>query len=269
MSKHRQNAPLVEVIAELKWDVPGFPSPGSGMPAFISPEASEDFEKFFENFGDLINAEHSHKEKLTPPGFPALTHQPIYRFANRQDGHHTSLCQIGPGIISIHAVPPYESWNSFREIVRRCIDALLRAKRTEPQIIIESIASIDLRYVDAFGKKLTQGHSAGSFISEVMGFKFLMPEVIMAYLAAGKDIVPYSQTRVPMDNGFSMLVSIGEGTVHGDSAIISDTVITKSEKVQNDIENIMNDFDFAHEIIKNVFNGVTEKISHLMPESEV
>lgn len=263
MSKQRENAPLVEVIAELKWELPEFPAPGSGVPAFIGPDIAEKFERQFENFGDLVSAEHSYRERLTPPNFPLLTHQPTYRFANRQDGQHTTLCQIGPGILSIHAVPPYESWSKFKTVVEICLQALLESIHSEDGV---RISSIDLRYVDAFKRNLTQQHTTISFLQQVMGFDFSLPQVISQHLIEGEAVTPYSQLRIPMADNFFMLISVGEGTASGESAVIADTSVTKFRPVENSVSSLMKDLDRAHDVIRDVFDGLTKKISHLMPE---
>lgn len=105
------NAPLVEVVFELRWDI----------------NSQNDLIDFQYLHGDLyssIKESFPIRENLVPPDIPfeALRSIPVFRF--RKSTNSYPLIQIGPGVISFNTVDEFYEWESFRDEVNSLIDTI-------------------------------------------------------------------------------------------------------------------------------------------------
>lgn len=266
VSASRENAPLVELIAELRWDVA--PSQvmqlgvGSGS-TFISASTSA-IESFFMRMGAAAQRlSHTETERLIPGGLPIVQHQPVYRFKRSEDDQPRTLYQVGPGMFSANAVPPYESWASFEPVVRAGVDALLNNRIPEERET--PFSAISLRYIDAFGSYHREGKDVGRFIAEVLGLSLSIPAALSQHLHPDSVIKPIIQLQIPMRDGFVMSVGVGEGTVSSQAAIILDTTVATTLPVPARLDTVMEMYGVAHDAIDSSFSGLVEPIDHLMP----
>jgi uncharacterized protein (TIGR04255 family) len=125
MSKERDflydNPPLAEVIAEIHWElVPLKSVPGGG----VDPS--------FEPFSGAINGifadnGYTHIERMIPDQVPLefLAHKVVSRF--RTSANKWPLFQIGPGLLTVNIVPPYQGWSSFAPALKLGFEALHKA----------------------------------------------------------------------------------------------------------------------------------------------
>ena len=116
------NPPLVELVAELRWTPAGVgaPAPAAGVKLIQFPLASEHAEQTFTNFSNQVAAQgFGNSERLVPVGFPYLPFMVVYRFRKPPAQGENFLYQIGWGVFSANALPPYRDWDSFRPIVER------------------------------------------------------------------------------------------------------------------------------------------------------
>ena len=268
MSDPRENAPLVELIAELRW-LPDpsqmiFPQTMGGQvgPQLITGNAQEGFYLRFGN--EAHRLQHSDTERLMPGGFPATLHQPVYRFRQRtaQD-QTTTLYQVGPGLFSANAVPPYESWAAFEPVVRNGVQALL-ASRDQSEVNAP-FSAISLRYIDAFTPHHTEGRDVRSFLQDILGISIQVPDALMQHLRTGEAIKPVLQLQIPMQDGYVMNVAFGEGVANDIPAVMMDTTISTTFPIQPSLDAVMQVFGQAHAAIDSSFNSLIERISHLMP----
>ena len=100
------NAPLVEVVFELRWKV----------------ENKEELDKHQYLHGDmyaLINKEYSYRENLYPSEVPldVLAYTPTHRFRNKKEGF--PLIQTGVGLLTVNTNDEYYFWESYKD---RCIE---------------------------------------------------------------------------------------------------------------------------------------------------
>lgn len=135
-----QNAPLIEVIFEVKWDV----------------NLKSDLIDFQYLHGDLyssIKNKYPFRENLTPPEIPfeALKGLPVFRF--RETNNSYPLIQIGPGVITINMLNDKYIWGNFQNTIHEVIDILntiypkIKTIKLKP-----ALAYIDFVRID---KKLT------------------------------------------------------------------------------------------------------------------
>lgn len=263
----RENAPLVELIAELRWNPLRAPEgqvqAGGLGPTFVATNPNQ-FDQFFMQFAGAIHgAGYTQAERLVPPGFPIMGQQPVYRFKEAAQGSTSSLYQVGPGVFTANAVPPYESWTQFGPVVEKGVRALLRARLREEADA--PFFATNLRYIDAFGPALTEGRDIGRFVKEVLGIDLAIPKALTQHLQSGSAAKPSLQFQIPMANGMLMTLSIGEGAVNGQMAILMDTSVATTIDVQPNVEAVMAAFNHAQASISDSFLKLIGPILHLMP----
>jgi uncharacterized protein (TIGR04255 family) len=268
MSEHLQNAPLLELIAEVRWE-PKFASSsahrpaGNAGPAYISAPSNQ-IEEFFMGFGARVHSvEYSNTERVIPAGFPYMAHQPVFRFRSSKESATTSLYQVGPGLFTANAVPPYDSWKEFRPVVAKGVDAMIAARSADERDT--PFSAVNLRYIDAFGENLTSGRDIGRFLEEVFKIKISLPVALSEHLLAGQSAKPFVQFQIPMERGMLMSVGVGEGVANGRPAIMLDTSVATTLPIPPIAEAIMEAFEFAHKVIDKSFLMLIEPIRELMP----
>ena len=164
-----ENAPLVEVVAEIRWQLKYLAS---------APNAKIDpyYELFRDDFLAVMKKALPNVEALVPDEIPAefLSGQPHLRIRSKPGG--SPLVQIGPGVITVNMVPPYEGWGEFRRFL-----LFIMSKFYESYPLAEktlSISSAHLRYINAF----TEYHGVnayGDFVENHLGARIpVRPEVI-------------------------------------------------------------------------------------------
>lgn len=267
MSRPRENAPLVELIAELRWEV--VPEPGSSTqipsgPTLIAAQGKA--ESFFMNFAMEASAlDHRLLERLVPPGFPVVSTQPVCRFRRTADGPSRTLYQVGLGIFSANAVPPYESWTEhFRAVVAQGVAALIRTRPEDERA--NPFTGLTLRYIDAFDERHTQGKAIDAFMREVFKIDISVPAAITQHLGEGERITPMVQLQIPMAEGFVMGLSVSQGVIDSRPVIILDCSVAATLPIVCNEEAVMDAFQNAHDAISTTFRQLIEPIEHLMPE---
>jgi uncharacterized protein (TIGR04255 family) len=261
-----ENPPLVELIAELRWALP----PGSiqatepdgvALP-LITGDVSR-LEEFFMRFGGSVQQSgFTHVERLTPPNFPLIGFQPVFRFRPSDKRTKEILYQIGAGMFSANAVPPYKSWEDFGPIVRNGVSALVKA-RGEPAKDAPFVAA-SLRYIDAFGSSLTNGLGVADFIYQVLGYRLELPKALRERIAEGGSYKPLIQLQLPLSNGMAMHIQVGEGISNKLPAIILDTTVATTSPVQANEDSVMRVLNEAQQTIHEVFIEMIEPIRQRM-----
>ena len=144
MAKRRlyKNAALVEVIAELHWEL---------KPIQIAPGAKVDpfYDLFREKFFAAAKAKgFAFQETIIPKEVPAelLPNKPRERL--RASEGAWPLYQIGPGIFTVNVVPPYSGWLDFRKTLAEGLKLLIESYPSAEQYM--KVTHLELRYIDAF-----------------------------------------------------------------------------------------------------------------------
>src|SRR5437879_9304575 len=224
MSLTFAKAPLVEIVVELRWIPPqtqigGAQSPSPQISVAVPFFSSSKLDEFFMRVGIQL---HQHGftvvERLMPPGFSVL-HQPVYRY--RKGADPSVLVQAGDGIFSIHAIPPYHSWEKFLPEVEKGISALLEARDDTQKK--SPFVRVSLRYIDAFKNELRAGLSSADFMSKVLGIGIEVPTILKKLLRQESAPEYGLQIGLPIDEGTTLSLSLSEATVNGILAILMDT----------------------------------------------
>ncbi len=261
-----KKAPLVELIAELKWALPGAPPPDvaqmPGMPFPIFHAAGD--EEFFMRFGAQAHQQgFSNAERIIPPGFPSPPFQVVYRY--RKSGVSKDVLQVGPGVFSANALRPYQSWHIFRPSVGAGISALLEARA--PADKESPFTAVTIRYVNSFTKELTGGRDSATFIRDVLGIKTELPPAVAKYMAADTLPIPNFSFGFPTNNGLKMTVTVADGVIEGGPSCILDMSVQTIGKVAPNADAVLAVLDAGRGVLHNAFLGMVEPIrAQLDPE---
>src|ERR1700721_188505 len=171
-----KKAPLVELIAELRWLPVGAAPQQPGTVQFVFANDAKVEEFFMRLGGELYQSGFRRSERLVPSGFPIVFGQPAIRFRSDEAVKKSVLYQAGSSIFSVHAIPPYRSWDNFLPAVKNGVEALLKTRGDGQEQA--PFTQLSLRYLDFFGEELMGGRSLDKFISEVMGFNLTLPEAL-------------------------------------------------------------------------------------------
>ncbi len=272
MATRFKHPPLVEVIAELRWTA-GVKTSTTDTGATeirvpISAAALSRADEFLMRFASAVGEQgYSQVERLLPPGVPAIPFQPMYRFRKRELIPITStLYQLGAGIFSVNITPPYQSWSDFRPVVHQGLSALLRCRSEDERET--PFTQLTLRYIDAFRENLLQNLSPRDFLRDVLGFQVAVPDAVSSLVAKGAQIVPQVNLTAPLQSGARMSLTVGEGRVNNEFAVILDTSIQDTRATKPALDTVMSAFDAAHDVLGEMFQKITKKLHPLMePQS--
>lgn len=137
-----KNAPLVEVIVEIRWAViPLSAVPNGGVdPLFPSLEKSV--------FAYIASKGYRIAERVVPPQIPIemLPHTAVHRY--RMAANKYPLIQLGPGVLTCNVAPPYEGWDKFSAVIDTAIESIY--PNSEMKAGTPEIKSVIVRYIDGF-----------------------------------------------------------------------------------------------------------------------
>lgn len=261
------NSPIVELIAEMRWDTPSQALSGPQVPGVPNGIVTnqEDCESFFMRFtGHAFKLGFQQMERLAPHGFPIFSQQPVFRF--RSTNSPGLLYQIGAGYFSVHATTPYRTWDDFSPIIQQGLEALNAARSVAENGL--PFSHIGLRYLDAFKEPLTRGLDIASFMSEVLGITLALPKGMSKHILAGHQYKPSLQLQIPMAGEKIMQIGIGEGMSNSEPAFIMDTTVVTTSVIQSDIDVTMGILNSSRAIIHEMFFEVTSPIMELMQPTE-
>jgi uncharacterized protein (TIGR04255 family) len=132
------NAPLVEVIVELRWNI-----------------TKEDLVNVQYLFGDIyteLKQDFPHRETITPVEIPIelLLNQPMYRFS--RDKNQYPLYQVGPGIVTINTIAELYEWPEFAKQVNVITEKLFqlypfkKGQKLNPSILYLDFFAFDFEH---------------------------------------------------------------------------------------------------------------------------
>jgi uncharacterized protein (TIGR04255 family) len=259
------NAPLVELIAEFKWsprDTLNAPAGLSALPQVVPFLGGTKLEEFLMRLGgELYQLGFQMSERLVPPGFPALPNQAIVRFRSNAGPKSSVIYQAGPGMLSVHATPPYRTWEEFLPHVESGLRALLKCRNDSERD--QSFNEVNLRYIDLFGAELTQGRSVVAFMSEVLGISITLPGALQS-LNQSSEISNLNLVFVlPIPRG-TLTMTVADGKAGNRSGVVLITGVASKNAWPANPDAIMKWLADAHGIIHDIFMKMTQPIHSLM-----
>lgn len=263
--------PLVEIIAELRWDISGAqPIPAQGPAPAIAvvplPDGSS-HEVQFMNFASKAGVKgFGLIERVSPPGFPLLQHQIAYRYRSATGGDGHALFQLGPGIFTINVVPPYKSWEHFLPFIELGIDLLLETWSEDQK---PAFTNARLRYIDAFNDNLRQGKSTVKFLEDDLGLRLKLPDAMTKFCTDENAVKPNFNVTFPIQMG-NLELAVADGWVRNTAALIMQTTVSADGPLEPSRDKLLQTFNNAHDVIHETFVGMTAALHGLMkPEEQV
>lgn len=257
MNETFQNAPLVEIVAELRWQIPqlaGADQKTGNRVQLPFVEASDEMTALFHRTTTAVGKHGFDRlEQLGSPSssMPVLLPQMIYRY--RRTDEEPVLAQVGPGMFSVNALPPYKSWREFRPHLEGGIEGLLEALTDTPEL------TASLRYIDAFRHDLTSGHDAKAFATEVLGFRLDLPPTLRKRLTENAQARMSFQVALPIP-GMSMTITVSDGQLGKVPAVLMNTDVRIESVLPSDKQAILSALDQAHDLIHGTFVDMTQSI---------
>lgn len=254
-----ENAPVVELIAELRWMPPGLAPMAAGQ---VTIAMGRETEEFFLRFGaEVAKHGYTQAEKLVPAGFPAILHQVSWRF--RKPGDQTTLLQVGPGLFSANALQPYRRWKDFRPTVELGVAALLTT-RVEAEKAV-AFSGTSLRYMNAFTGPLLSGKVPHAFIADVLGFKLALPKSVGDLIDPKRQVSTSANLLLPIANTSKVMsLAIGDGLLNTEAAAMFDITVAEQNPVPATTAEVMTALSASRDIIHDCFLKLTEPLKQLM-----
>ena len=246
----RKNAPLVEVIAEIRWKtVPLSTVPDGAIDPYFDDTLSEFEERVSERGYNYIEA-------LYPADFPRelAAGKPFFRY--RPDADRWPLFQLGPGIFTANITPPYNGWSAFQPILSFGVEALLNSHPIPDRLM--KIERVHLRYVDAFTSAhgLSELDQSIGFLRDHLGVKVEMPSNFNEISKSGLEHLNLElgwQPRKPENSKF--LLKTYPGTSSQKPALVAQFSITSTASQHKpELKGLMDWFDSSHDSLSSSFD---------------
>lgn len=241
-----RNAPLIEVIVEVRWKLVALSAVPNGAVDPFFEEALPTFQAALRELG------YGHSERLVVGDFPLemMPGQPIWRF--RQEPGRWPLYQLGPGLLTVNATPPhYGGWSQFRDMVSHGVRALQESySAVGGRLIVQHLA---LRYLNGFTEKLGYENHA-EFLSTHLGLSVgVRSGVAEGVGSRWLERAVMAELTAPLDNPNDAMLTIraGNGTAIGSPACVLELAVTTGMPGQPSYERW---FDSARTSIHQVFN---------------
>jgi uncharacterized protein (TIGR04255 family) len=255
------NPPLSEIVAELHW----IPWPGAVNPAtspgkviqfpLPAPELEETYSRFSNN---LAKIGFGNSERLSPLGFPTIPFTPLLRFRKPPGSTGGNfLYQIGPGLFSANALPPYSDWNGFKPAVQDGVNAFLDSWGTSRT---SEFTKLSLRYINLFSSEFTDDIGSSRFLNEILGIRVEPPAVLTRQMSDPMGLQAGLILNLPLKTGLSMNLTVVDGSVGGKTGIVMTTEAFSVQPTPPYIQQIMERLDSAHSSLHETFLGLTEKL---------
>ena len=254
-----KNPPLIELIAEFRW----IPANVNGQE--VSPDtflvSSDATELFYDDFKKAMARDgFTSSERLVPLGFPYPAYQPVFRFRHSDEKEITSVVQLGIGILSVHALPPYRGWKLFKPFVETSLAALVRARAGA---VDKYFSSVTLRYINSFSDHFTQGKSARTFIKEALGIDLRLPASIEQEIGISEEVSTSVQVSAPIRDGLKLLMSLSPN-LSTPNAVVMDLSVSRSGGLEWDVNQSLSTLEAAHSVLNKTFLEMTSPLHNLM-----
>lgn len=233
------NAPLVEVVFELRWDI-------------NSQNDLIDFQYLHGDLYSIIKDSFPIRENLVPADIPfeALRSIPIFRFRRSENSY--PLIQIGPGVISFNTVDEFYEWESFRDDVNALIDNI---NKIYPKF--ESLSKkISLIYIDFFKFDKSNINSL-EFINKNFNIN-ISSNILTGYTEKILNEVNYTFDYLVNDNSLSLNITDGKINDNNFDGLVLQTRVNSLLATFNTVE-LKSWLDTSHELSSDTFKSIIKK----------
>lgn len=230
------NAPLLEVIFEIKWDV----------------KSKTDIVDFQYLHGDLysnLKSKYPHRENLLPPEVPLdiVRGNPVFRFREKKGGY--PLIQVGPGLISLNTIDDKYFWDQFRNESNEILSVL---NKIYPKYS-EFNLSPALTYIDFFEYDKNK-ETPLEFINTNLQISF--KDDFMSRTDSKMNEVNFNFNYEVLEKVVSLNLRNGKIDNDKDGLVLQTKVFGKKGKY--DSEKLQDWLDSAHDLSSDMFKSLTK-----------
>ena len=245
-----KNAPLVEIIAELRWEDGLTTKPPS---IFFGMD-----ESLYVRLGIALGKQgYDRLERTQPEGMPAQSGSVVYRY-RRDDDQQNTLYQAGPGVFTANGLPPYNSWKEFEPVIEQGLTALLNIKAFDQSKPVELV----LRYVDAFSADHLAGMNYSDFVEEVVGVRYNPTKAAIGF-ADRVDSVRFNASHVS-EAGDKLILEVGQGrNSSNESVMVMNTSAISREFIAADVETVISQLSRLQDVLHDTFFEMISRSSDL------
>lgn len=258
-----ENAPLIEVIAEIHWELKSLQS---------VPDAKIDrfYDLFKDQFSSLVSElQLTHIEEIIPAVVPLeiLPHKPRIRI--RKAPSIWPIAQVGPGIITANIIPPYNGWGEFEPFLFGLIDSLFDSYPLADQTL--RIEKLHLRYIDGFDDRFNF-ENYSEFAKQMLGCQIsYSSEFIENFVKKDTDITYLLETRFQIETprNSNGIIKIAPGKINDADSLILEMHCESAMNFQTKMDraNIKQWFSQAHRCLHDQFEAITTpQLKSLMGE---
>jgi uncharacterized protein (TIGR04255 family) len=184
-------------------------------------------------------------------------HRPLFRY--RRPPEEWPIFQIGPGLLAINIVPPYNGWKAFGPYITQAVDWLFAAYPIPDKYL--KIERLELRYLDGFTKMLGYSNYL-TFINQQLTFDITIPPHIAALSSEPQNAVLTMEMQLPTTSPKDSLAvfKFVPGKVRNDDALITE-LTCRADRPTNTQgpPDILQWMDAAHELLREAFDRLTSE----------
>ena len=234
------NAPLQEVIFELRWKLDFDPESQS--------KVDKEFQFAFANFSALSANTLKYKINLKPPAAPDIlfADRPIYQFWAQRNVY--PVFQLGPGVFTVNETEKNYEWKYFRGLILEGIEWLTKSYSGKLEFSV-----VELRYIDAIEVTDDNQKDLSKFIADNLKIE-ISNQFIDARLS---DVQLHQRFKIDNENSLSLLVTNGLKNINQSKAIILQTSYNKTSNIS--FENLTGWIDIAHDACSSLFKKMISK----------
>ena len=242
------NPPLREVIVEYRWAL-------TTLRIVEGVQIDPFYQAVLQKFTTAIaKSGFGVVESRVPDDAPIelFAHQPTRIF--RMKPNMWPIFQIGPGIFTANAIPPYGGWSSFIPHVKKGLDQFLKIYPEE----FLSPDRIRLRYINGF----VASHgmtSQAAFIRDALKLVCPLPETIVSSAEDGLDsITQTGRARIGLATqaGAQGEIVWNTGRVKSEEAVILELRISTPASTMKSSADLCSSLNKSHELISKWFEAL-------------
>jgi len=230
------NAPLLEVIFEIKWDI-------------LNKSDIVDFQYLHGDLYSNLKNKFPHRENLIPPEIPfeAVKGLPIFRYRKEKESY--PLVQIGPGVITINTVDSTYYWDDFKDEINSTVNIFSSIYNKFDKLNLSPV----LTYLDFFEYD-KNNETPIEFINS--NLQLNIDEGFLDINNANLKDVNFTFNYQIQDNIVSLNLRDGKIKNNKTGIIMQTKVIGKKEIYS--VENLADWLENTHELSSNIFKTITK-----------
>lgn len=224
------NAPLLEVIFELRWNI-------------LIKEELQKWQYLHGDLYNLIKDKYPHRELIGPPvPVEMMLGNPVHRYRVAENDY--PLVQLGPGILTVNTNDKNYSWNEYLKEIVNVIQKLFKLHKPSGDV------SLNLQYVDF----LTFAYS-DSDILEFLSKNLKIDLRQHFYKSKSNPFVVDLGLEYKIGDDILSIV-LNTGANNDVEGMILRTIV-KGDKINSEIDAIIEWIENSHKVSSQLFKDMT------------